>query len=275
MNRMTMMTLKPLKPEEQAVLDAIIFQRANSESDIFEYDYRVVRERLNKTDASRKYIITPNDQRRIITDLSYSHIIDMDSIIDAKFIKNFRSVQDPKYMQSETMPNFFWLNSTDWAYKYMQLEGAIDIEKAYSMYGSAVFINMTTEEAKRLSDDYIDDHVVQLGIDTNRNCLYIKIDKKRGCLYSPALHEDKPPFKILCYAYANHNKKISREELFTKQKIDVRDKYLKSQIFSDNGAVRALSQTPLIDLDKDYILVRKIAKLTSSELAELRKFFKI
>lgn len=223
---MTMVILRELRPEEEAVLDAIIAQRIDCESDYFEYDYKKVREYLNKTGTSRKLIITPDIQRKIAIELSFAHIIDMDSIVDKVFINNLRSVQNPNYVPDESMPDYFWLNNTDWASEYYQHDGTISVEEAYSLYGSGIFIRMTRDEASELTNDYINNRVVKLKIDLSRNRLCIKADDEEDWLCSPALHEDRPPFKILCYAFNNPNRKISRDELYNKAGIDVRKKYL-------------------------------------------------
>ena len=198
----------------------------------------------------------------------------MDSIVDKDFINNYRFAQNLNCTSDELMPDYFWLNNTDWARERYQHDGSISIEEAYSLYGSGMFIRMTRSEANELTDNYIANHVVRLKIDLNRNCLCIKVDDEKDWLYSPALHENKDPFEILLYAFSNPNKRITREELFNEKGIDVKKKYLKSQVFSDNGAVKALSQTQLLDLEKKWLMVRKVAKLTTNELNKLKSVFK-
>lgn len=271
---MTMTTFKELSSAEIAVLDVIIDQRINSEGDIFKYDYRELQKCLKENNASRKHMITPDVQRKIVMDLSKFRIIDMDTIVNREFIDNYRSTQNPNYIPDESIPKFFWMNSTDWAYKHCQLDGRIGIEKVYNLDKGAVYIRMTKDEAAELNGTYIANHIVQLEIDMNRNRLRIKVDNKGGWLYSSSLHEDSNPFKIICYAFKNSNRRITREELFEKEGIDVRNKYLKSQVFSDNEAVKSLSQTQLLDLEKEWLILKKAARLTAKELNNLKSVFR-
>lgn len=264
-----------LQPEERAVLNAIIAQRLDSEGDIFEYDYKKAREFLNGNGDSRRLFITPKDQRRIVIELASRDIIDADEIVNREFFDNLRSSINPKYVPDESAPAYFWWRNKPWARKSCQLGGLIPVKMAYELDKGALYIRMTKEEAKSLNNSYNADHVVQLAIDENRTRLGIRVDKHRDWLYSASLHEEKAPYQILCYAFKKPEMKITRDELFDKTRIDVRDRYLGSQVFSDNGTVKALSRTPLLELDKEWILLKKAAKLTTNQLDILKTVFKI
>ena len=186
------------------------------------------------------------------------------------FVNKYRSIQNPNYESDNPTPKLLWANHTDWAYKSCQLDGRISIKDAYATDGGKYFIRMTTDEAKEIINAHVANHTVQLGLNTNRNCLCIKIDNEGDWINFPSLHEDKDPFKILAFAFKHPNRKITREMLHESKIADVRNKYLKTQVFSDNSTVKALSQSSLLDLDKNFILVRKNVTITADELDELK-----
>ncbi len=262
-----------LTPAEIAVLDAIIAQRIDSEGDVFGLNCSKIREHLNKTGASKKLFITPSVQRGIIFDLSQAHIIDMDCIVDSGFIHNYRASQNPKYAPDKSMPKYFWSNNTDWAREVCQLNGFISIERAYSLDNGAIYIKMTEKDMENLMYKYTASRIVQLKIDKDRNCLSIKIEDGNW-LHSPALHEDRIPFKILSYAHEKPGQRISRQ-LLEREGINVGKKYLKTQVFGNNRTVEILSLTPLLDLDRDYIIFRRKAMLTVGQVKKLREVFSI
>ena len=72
------MATTALTPENKVALIAIAKQRIDSIGDIFEYDEKKMRDYLNESGASEKYIITPDKQFKILLELSACHAIDMD-----------------------------------------------------------------------------------------------------------------------------------------------------------------------------------------------------
>ena len=270
-----MATLRKLKPEEIAVIDAIITQRVDSESDVFEYDFKKTRDYLSKNGASKKHMMTPNIQRQIVWDLSADHIIDMDSIVNTEFINNYRLVQDPNYVPDDTVPPYYWLNHTDWAYEHFQLGGRISIEEAYDSEGSAMYIRMTIDEATELRNKYIDDHKVQLRLSTDSHRLYIKIDDNQDWNSLPTLHSDTVPYKVIECAWRYPGKTISLKQMLKAKIIDeATSKGYMSAIFLKNRTVKAL-HPKLIELDTNSITLRKSAVYTYDELYDLRVALKI
>ena len=270
-----MAILRKLRPEEVAVLDAIITLRLNSDGDVFEYNYKEVQKHLIRNDDSRKYIITPDIQCKIVMNLSNTHIIDMDMLIDRNFISNYRFAQNPNYTPIKTIPEFSWLNHTDWAYEQCQLGGIITAEEAYNLNRGATYIKMTKKEASMLKSKYIDNHEVQLKLNTNNQRLYIKINEEQDWKKLPTFHSDTVPYKIIECAWKNSGKQISLGQMCKIKIIDegTSKKYM-SAIFLKNSTIKALNPK-LIDLGPRSIIFRKSAIYSYDELYDLRAILKI
>ena len=264
------MTSIKLEPIKIAVLDAIITLRINSEGDIFKYDHKKVREYLNSTGDVKKYLITPDLQRKIVWELSEAHIINTDTIVNTEFINNYRLSQDPNYVADNTMPKLFWFNHTDWAYEHCQLNGAISIEDAYKLDGGAIQIKMTRDEARELKNEYILAHKVCLKFNTDNNRLYIAIDAT-GCWKDlPTIKSESIACKIISYVWKHANKKVSLRQLVNDNIID--KKYINayiSNLLQKNKTIRAL-HPKLIDQDKHCITFKKYANYTYNELCDLK-----
>lgn len=264
-----MVTLKKLGPEEIAVLDAIIAQRIDSEGNIFEYDYKKTQEYLNKTGASRKHIITPDVQRKIVGDLSEAHIINMDSIVSAEFINNYRLSQNPDYVIDEKMPKYFWFNRTDWAYKNFQFNGRLSIEEAYNLSGGSIYIKMTKDEAQELNNKYVADRKVYLKLNTDNHRLYISIDTDKNWIKLPTIHNKSIAYTILANAWRNAGRKVTLDQLIgaglIKEKY--KDSYM-SNLLQKNKTIRAL-HPKLLYQGNHHILFKKSTVYTYSELYDL------
>lgn len=269
------MTKIILSPEEKAILDAIITQRVNSESDIYEYDLKKARDHMSESGISRRLMIPPSAQRAIAIGLAFKHIVDADSIVDAEFINNFRSSQDPSYIPNKSMPKYSWLNNTTWAWEYLQLNGAISIERTYEIHGGGLFIRMTIEEAKKLDDEYLRNKAVSLKFDVNNRCLCIKLGENQDWKNLPALHDESLPYKILHFAWERAGKRVTLQEMFEAGIISERDskKYMTS-IFQRNNAVNALNPK-LLELGTDRIIFRKKASYTPDEFDVLTNKLKV
>lgn len=263
------MDIETLSPEEEAILDAIIQQRLSNYGDIFELSFSDLQNYLNNTGVSTKYLITPEKQLEIIQKLSRSRIIDMDWIVNAEFIENYRSISCPNYQPKELKEKLYWYNQTEWAYKSVQLDGRISIEKACATNKGKNFIRMTIDDIKKIETHYKRIHRVKLTLNKDRLCLCIKINNQSLQSLQP-LKDGKTPFKILKYAFDNRNRTITRKELSKEANIDIGNRYLRTQVFKDNSTVQALIPK-FLDITTDTITFNtKPVKLNLSELNTLK-----
>lgn len=265
-----------LEPREEAIIDAVICQRVNNYSNIFNYDYDRAQEYLNGAGKSVKYAITREDQFDIIQKLSDAGIIDMDYIVNVEFINNLRSTNNSNIQLVKSKERFFWAKQKNWAYEFCQLNGGIELEEVYSKYKSDTFINMTKEDIAYIDKKYRANHVVQMAVDGKRSCLKMKIDKGDWVFFR-TLDPQKIPYKILSYAYKCAGRPVDKDELFEEGIItkEERGKYLKTQIFSDNKTVQTLNSLSLMGLNKNEITFIKVKRLTSAKLEALKTSLKI
>ena len=275
-----MISLKKLEPKEVAVLGAILTLRLNSGDNVFEYDCKEVQNNLNLSGDLKEFLITLDEQQKIVMDLSKKRILNTDQIIDNRFNKMFRLHIDPYCIDvSGSRSDFFWANQTRWAYKIFQEDGRISIEDVYAKYGDTLFIKMDRNEIKNLSDNYRKDHIVYLKLNIYNRRLCIKFDD-RNWINLPTFHDsedDNLPYKILEYAWKRVGKEITLKEMSDKGLIDKKDteKYF-SNIFQKNGTVKAL-RPKLIDWStrKRSFILRGAARCTYNELCDLRNVLKI
>lgn len=275
---MTGQIFKELNDKEIAVLDAIIFLRINSESDVFEYDSKKVQDYLNRTGNSKKHLITPDEQRKIVIKLAFDNVIDADAIVDRDFIDTFRSVQNPEYKIDESIPKYFWWYGKQWAYETCQLNGFISIEKAYELNGGTINIRMTKDEAEKLRTYYMESHTVYLKLHDGKCCLCVSVDGKNNWKHLRALTYDSVPYKILhCACAQKHiNREVNLKTICKEEGIeedDLRSKYM-SGIFQHTGSVNAL-KPKLIELRKKSIIFKQRANYTYNELCDLKSKLKI
>lgn len=266
------MNPRRLTSEEEIILDAIIAQRGGAWGDIFEYDMKKTQEYFAKTGIFAKYKLSYYEQAKIIMKLSDDGIIDIDYIVSVEFTNNCRTTFEPNLPLIETDRPFFWAKQKDWAYETYQLKGLISIEYCYKQL-HGIPMRMTRNDIDYINSAYRVSHTIQLKLDENHLCLSLKIDQEPWRRLPP-LHDDKPPFQILRYAYNHHDKIIDRDELI-KNGINVKGKYLRTQVFSDNNTVQALSPL-LLKLEKDSIMfITDPVKLTLNELNKLKTKLKI
>ena len=267
-----MKPLEQLKPKEVAVLNAIISRRIDGDSDIFRYDCKEIQEYLNKTGSSRKPIITLDAQRKIVKDLSERRILDTDQIIDNRLNNVFHFKVDPYCIDvTEPKPDFSWKNHTYWAREEFQTKEGLSIEEAFAKYGNTLFIKMTEKHIETIDYNYMPSHKIQLAFDRKNPYLCIKFDDENWKCIS-RLNPTKSPYKILKYALAHPNKRITRKDL-SDNNIVKESRSLNSQVFSDNEVVKALEPL-LLEKDSDSILVRKSVAVTLCEMNELKAALK-
>lgn len=262
-----------LKPKEEAVLDAIVRQRLKNIGDIFELDLQELQKELIRSGFAMKYTITRDRLLEIIMRLSDCHIVDMDWIVDMKFINNYRSVNIPDYKPNESVPDYYWANKTEWAYRTFQLNGRIGIEKANENDGGKFFARMAVEDIDNIKNNFKRIYKVQLLLNKDRLCLLLKINNENP-IPLPPFKDGKTPYMVIKYAYDHPNKQITRGEL-RRAGINLGEKYLKSQVFSDNDTIKALS--PLfIDIKRHEITFFKKPKMLNlNELNSLKVKLKI
>ena len=260
-----------LEPKDEAMIDAIIFQRLNNYNSIFNYDYDKGQEYLNGTGRSVKYVIAREDQFDIIQKLSNAGIIDMDYIVNVEFLNNLRSVTNSDIPLIESKEKFFWANQKKWAYEFYQLDGEIELEKVYEKYKSGVFIRMTKDDIAYIKKNYRASHIMQLALDRKRSCLKIKFDQD-DWVFLTTLDATKAPYRILDYAYRHAGHAVKMSELLEAGIITEKEsgKYMKSQMFSDNGTVQALDL-----LTTNEITFVKVRKITPAKLETLKTDLKI
>lgn len=269
------MIKRTLSSEEKIILDTIIAQRVDSEGDIFEYDYKIAREYMRKSGISRKLMITPKIQREIIVKLSSEHIIDSDVIINTGFIDNLRISQNSNYVPDKSMPKFYWLNGTTWAYEDLQLGGKISAEKIYELNDGGLFIRMTEGEAKKITENYIANKIVYLKIDADECCLCLKIGKDQNWVNISTLHDGSLPYKVLFYAWQNANKKVTLQEMLKAGIISSTDaKRYMTSIFQRNTPVKVLSPK-MLELGTNSIIFRDKANYTTDEINALKDRLRI
>lgn len=270
------MSLRNLEPEEWAVLEAIFSQCCSiSGSDyVFEYNFTKTQEYLIENGIIVKYELTKLKQFEIINKLANDRIIDVDYIVDAKWINKYRAVYTSSARPIESGQDLFWAKQTDWAYDTFQLGGLVSIRECYDKYGSAIFIRMSLHDIKSIEEKYRKNHEVQLKFDGINSCLSLRIDDKEWRRISQ-LHSGGVPYQVLHSAYCDHpNQTITRSELIAAG-IKLGGRSLISQVFSDNSAVKALNHL-LLEVDNDSILfITKPVMVTLADLIKLEANLKI
>ena len=265
------MAVRVLTKEEEAIVDAIIDQRLKKFGNIFEYDFVKAQEFLSRNGVSAQYVISFYKQLEIIQRLATEKIINMDFIVDVEFINKVRSAMGPNTPPLKSDKRFYWLNNTDWAYETYQLNGLKSIEEACSDCGGKICINMTEGDIENINYAYKASHIIEAWIDKNNYCLCISFDHGEKHNFQ-SLDPDKAPLKILRYAcYMCPNKEVNRKELHKRGIITeaASKKSLKTQVFSDNGPVKALNPL-LIEIDNDKIIFRRSKNITLAELEGLK-----
>ena len=272
------MTPRKLSIEEEAVIDALIFQWVNTEGDILEYDYKKLQKRLNETNNSVNCRISLDKQRKIVDNLSKDGILDTDWIVDAEWYNKYHSALDSNYTPIKTKPRYFWAKQTSWAYETFQLNGLISIDDAYKKHGGRLYIRMTEDDIKNIDYNYRASHTVDSKLLKDKNlkpCFYVVIDEEEPILISE-LREGKKPLKILVMAFKKRGTKIHRSDLINAGILyeEDRNKSLKSDIFKDNRNISNAAPF-LLEIDSDYIKIRNPYKATLSELNQLKNKLKI
>ncbi|MDO4889232.1 MAG: hypothetical protein Q4A25_00865 [Candidatus Saccharibacteria bacterium] len=152
------------------------------------------------------------------------------------------------------------------------MNGLRSIEEVDAEDGGEMFVRMAEDDIQRIKDSR-KNQKVYLKLDTERLTLLIRTDGEENWKIISKLKDDCLPFKVLKCAYKYCGKKITREML-KKSGVDVQNKYLRTQVFSDNEAVKTLAPE-LLEIDKDTIIFRTEAILTPRKLKKLQKLSKI
>ena len=263
---------RALEEDEEAIVDLFIDLAGEQIGDIIELNLEQLQKLLHKSGAWKKYKLTSPKQFEIIRRLSEEGIISMDCIVDRDFINNYRSVYTPECKPIEDAPKLFWLNNTDWARETFQLNGHLTIEQAYENHHGSFFIKMTLDDVEKIEYYYKATHELKLSVDDKKKCLCLQIDEEKPIKFN-TLAEDKNPYKILKLLNDTEGNIVTRnrEQLKKAGIKNIMKTSLSTQMFSDNGPVKAFAKHKLlILLEPDEITYIKSMKATLNQIHLLK-----
>ena len=219
----------------QTVIESIIEQRANANSDVFIYDFSIVQKKLAETQNFNKYNITPVKQRELLEKLDSEEYIYIN------------------YVDKDTC---------EWVHDYRHIIAeyiAPEFNPLAHMGEVFIYLPMTNVEALKAKYD-LSSRLTMLEL--NYGQFTVSCDGEKYKL--PSLKSGTPT-KILEYAWEHHDSNITRSELVQNDVIKTRTQESLKKIFKGNNLIKNIL-SPFVEMTTDSILIRSSANIKNSEL---------
>ncbi len=232
-----------MTPEQRNIFSAIADQRSKVGNDIFQYNTKEAQAFLYEKNPYIRSDIGPKRQYEILDQLAKMGLIKLDYVTE-------KQNENGSY-------SLVWKNNTDWAHDDVQCSEPIE-----NLFGrGGRYINISFDEIATINTQVIRRHPAQLFFYD----LSFEVQIKGENYKLQPMQDDKPPYQIIAYIMNNKkwNQVIRRDELCSVG-IDVRNKSLLTQVFSDNKTITDVLK-PFIEIKADYIKITPSQKLTDNE----------
>lgn len=249
------MTLRNLRPEEEAVFDAIKQQREeNSSPDgCFIYNIEKGDEILRHNGNASKYGIGYGEQHAIIRKLAADGIINADWIIGGDWSKlSFKFAYHDTQEMWDRYSSFL-----------------MDIE-CENKSRNAYFIKLEFSRIREINETCRAKYKCTLAYD-KKQCRFVVRHRKEK-LVIKRLGEGGLPFEVLKIAVKRHTETITRSDLnkSSNSKVHIGKKSIATRVFDRNSVVRNELKS-FVRLSSDGICVTLTAQLTLTQLNKIRE----
>ena len=219
----------------QTIVESIVEQRANSNDNVFIYDFSLIKKKLAKTQNFDKYGITPKEQRELLEELD-----------------------GEKYIYL----NYVDKNTYEWKHDYKNIiAGYIAPEFNQFEHIGKVFVYLPLDDVEALKVKYdLSSRLAKLELSYGQ--FTVSCDDEKYKL--PSLKSGTPT-KILEYAWGHHDSNITRSELVQNDVIKTRTQESLKKIFKGNNLIKNIL-SPFVEMTTDSILIRSSANIKNSEL---------
>ena len=219
----------------RTVLELVITQRAGSSSNVFKYDFSLMRQKLKETQDFNKYSVDAEMQRALLKQLGNEGFIHVNYVDE----NNRAWKHDTKIIAELIAPDFNPLAHLTDVYIYLPLE---DIEPLEYQYGLGTY-------SAELFLEY--GHFI------------VKCNGRKYRM--PQLTEDRPPAQILEYAFRHHDSIVTRDDLLRDGAMKKHGQKTISKICKGSKPLLTVL-SPFITLTADRIIVKLLADINRFEL---------
>lgn len=227
-----------------AVVELIIEQRFKSNSNIFKYDFFLVKDKLKAPADSDKYGMNSKEQRELLEQLDTDGIIQMDYVEET---------------QDATTTLIRWKHGYTW------LQEALEPCYEARRYPHDVFLNVSYDDIENLKYKYnLKAYPARLNYNHNSGRFTVICNGKKYETIRPLSYE-KDSTRIIEYAWRHSNNYVTKDEINQSAKLDNPIKSIRESIKNCSTINNVLS--PFVEYTNNKI---KIAEhgvtLTKKEL---------
>ena len=250
----------------QVVVELLIEQLVQSDCDVFEYDFSLMRRKLKETKDYNRYAISPDEQYVLLKKLDDLELKKWKKRWDSGETKSEEAYIEFDWVEeagNKDSTKYLWIHRHEWA---MERFGSSDPVGFFPK----IFVHMRPKNIAEIKRKY---GLEMLSVTLKLESVSLVVECDNNRYEVMRLHDGRRPHRIISYAMNNLGRKIDRNEL-VKNKIINSGKESLVRVFKDEHHPVKEALAPFIALDTDSICINNKVELLAEELEIIAKVSK-